>query len=150
MAALVTVCERCYGDTSVGSHGVGECPYERRSDSRGRGADVTWPGGRTFENLADTPQTFYSPAELSRYLRAHNLEPMVRHVPVPGTDKSPHTTSWAVVTQETLDGAREMLERIGKGKAPEPQTYITHMTVTMTEVPGYVTTPIAGVHNDAA
>jgi hypothetical protein len=93
----------------------------------GRGADVTWPGGKTFENLADQPQTFYSKSEYDRYLRNHNIEEFVRHVPVPGSDKSPHTVSWAAVSQETLDGAKAMLERVGKGTKDVPrETYITH------------------------
>lgn len=114
-----------------------------------RSADVTWPGGKTFENLGHEPKTFYSPAELNRYLKANRLESFVRHTPVPGTDKSPHTTSWAAVSQETLDGAKAMLERVGKGTKDEaPQTWIESMTVTVTDVPGFVTTPIGGLHAD--
>jgi hypothetical protein len=143
------ICDRCYQRvlSNGGEHGVGLCPFEKRRESFGRGADVTWPGGKVFENLSDQPQTFYSPRELNQYLKAHNLEPFVRHTPVPGSDKSPHTVSWAAVSQETLDGAKAMLERVGTAaKEPVPQTYIQSMTVTMTDEAGYVTTPIAGLH----
>lgn len=143
---MTTCCEHC-GET----YGVGQwyaCPHGFVSG--GRGADVTWPGGKTFENLGHEPVTLHSPAEKARYLKAHNLEEFVRHQPVPGSDKSPHTTSWAAVSKETLDGATAMLERVSQGtKAPEPQTYIQSWTVTTTEVPGFVTTPITGVHDAA-
>ena len=137
-------------DTCGALFGIGDdyrCPHDRVSG--GRGADVTWPGGKTFENLGDAPKTFYSPAELNRHLKAHNLESFVRHTPVPGSDKSPYTTNWAAVSQETLDGAKAMLERVGSaGKTNAPQTWIQSLEVTVTDVPGYVTTPIAGVHAD--
>jgi len=109
----------------------------------GRGGDVTWPGGKTFENLGDAPQTFYAPSELTRYLKTHRLEPMVRHQPVPGTDRSPHTTSWAAVSQETLDGAAAMLERVGqsRGTKDDRQTYIESFSVTVTEEVGTVRAP---------
>ncbi len=109
----------------------------------GRGADVTWPGGKTFENLADQPQTFYSKSDYTKYLKANNIEEFVRHVPVPGSDKSPHTVSWAAVSQSTLDGAKAMLERVGAahGRDPEPQTWIESMTVTVTDEAGTVWAP---------
>ena len=138
-------CDRCYQPTSIGEHGLGLCPLEPRGRSAAVDA-VTWPGGRTFENLSDSPQTFYSPAEKARYLKTHRIEEFVRHVPVPGSDKSPHTTSWAAVSQETLDGAKAMLERVGKASDPEPRTWVESMTVTMTDVPGFVTEPLQEIH----
>jgi hypothetical protein len=129
-------CDTCGENYEIGQWYA--CPHEWVS--RGRGADVTWPGGRTFENLANEPQTFYSKTEYTRYLRTHGIEEFVRHQPVPGSDKSPHTTSWAAVSQETLDGARAMLERVGRGRAPERQTYVSSFTpsteVGMTTVKG--------------
>lgn len=131
-------CDTCGQDYQIGQWY--QCPHEPMR--AGRGADVTWPGGKTFENLSDTPQTFYSPSELKRYMQAHHLEPMVRHQPIPGTDKSPHTTSWAAVSQETLDGAKAMLERVGKGGGKtERPTYIESMTVAVTTETGTVTAP---------
>lgn len=141
------ICDHC-GTTLV----IGMYPFCGPGRDHGYGAAavdaVTWPGGKTFENLGHEPRTFYSPAELSRYLKAHNLEPMVRHQPLPGTDKSPHTTSWAAISQASLDGATAMLERVGAGKAPAPRTYIESMAVTVSTVSGYVTTPIGGLHAD--
>lgn len=142
-------CTECGTELQIGMYPfcAGD-PAGHGSPVRGRSGDVTWPGGRTFENLANEPKTFYSPAELNRYLKAHNLEPMVRHQPVPGTDKSPHTSSWAAVSQETLDGAKAMLERVNTGGKSERPTLIESFSVTVTDVPGYVTRPIAGVHAD--
>ena len=106
----------------------------------GRGADVTWPGGKTFENLGDTPQMFYSPAEKARYLRQHGIEEYVRHQPVPGSDKSPHTVSWAAISQHQLDGARAMLERVGSGSKESTETWVRsfepHTEVGVTTVRG--------------
>jgi hypothetical protein len=129
-------CDKCGADYQIGQWYA--CPHEPLR--AGRGADVTWPGGRTFENLADTPQTFYSPGELNKYLRAHNLESFVRHQPVPGTDKSPHTTSWAAVSQHQLDGATAMLERVGNGKDATP-TWVQSLTLTEVVESGTVTAP---------
>lgn len=138
------ICKHCFTDADNGQpHGFLVCS----SGSSGRGADVTWPGGKTFENLGHEKKTFYSPRELQAYCKAHRIEPFVRHRPLPGTDKSPHTTSWAAVSQATLDGAKALLERVGTGRDPAPQTYIQSMTVTVTEVPGFVTEPITGIHD---
>lgn len=134
-------CDRCYQPATEGEHGIGLCPLERRSARAASVTAVTWPGGKTFENLANTPKTFYSPAELNRYMKAHNLEPMVRHQPIPGTDKSPHTTSWDCIAPETLAGAKALLERCAAGGKRERQTYIDSMTVTVTEESGTVRAP---------
>jgi hypothetical protein len=83
---------------------------------RGQAADVrddTFIGGLTLENLGHEPVTVGSRSELRRELKARGLEPMVRHVPVPGSDKSPHTTSWAAVSAYSLEQARLLLERVG-------------------------------------
>lgn len=126
------------------------CPHGRGVNSV---EAVTWPGGKTFENLGDQPVTFYHRSDYDKYLRTHRIEEFVRHQPVPGTDKSPHTTSWAAVSQDTLDGARAMLERVGKaGKEAPPATYIQSMTVTVTDEAGTVVAPLGtfGVFEDVA
>lgn len=131
-------CDRCGAALAIGVYPF--CPH---GDIRpGRGADVTWPGGKTFENLGDQVQTFYSPAEQARYMRQHGIESFVRHQPVPGSDKSPHTTSWAAISQHQLDGAKAMLERVGAGKNAAPQTWVERFEpateVGMTTVRGRV------------
>lgn len=110
------MCRHCYREPKEGeAHGFLVC--DAATPKTGRGADVTWPGGRTFENLGHEPMTFYSPAEKARYMRNHGIEEFVRHAPVPGSDKSPHTTSWTAVPD--MDGARAMLERMAQSKASD-------------------------------
>lgn len=70
------------------------------------------------ENGLPHPVRIRSMSEYRRLMKENGNEQCVRHVGVPGTDKSPHTTNWGAVTQQTLDGAREMLER-PKGKSIE-------------------------------
>ena len=138
-------CDRCYQPASLGEHGIGLCPMEKRRNASAV-ESVTWPGGKVFENLGNTTQTFYSRSEYQRYLKTHRIEEFVRHVPVPGSDRSPHTTSWAAVSQTTLDGAKAMLERVGTPTKTEPRTWIQSMTVTVSDVPGFIAESIAGVH----
>lgn len=51
-------------------------------------------GGITLENLGPTPVTVYSHTERKAIMRARGLRESVRHVGLPGSDKSPHTTRW--------------------------------------------------------
>jgi hypothetical protein len=127
----VITCETCGEDYNIGQWYA--CPHEPLR--AGRGADVTWPGGKTFENLGNDPVTFYSPLEQKQYMKSHGIEEFVRHMPVPGSDKSPHTTSWAAVSRETLDGAKKMLERVGKSSSKaETGSYVKEFSVTITDV----------------
>lgn len=57
--------------------------------------DDSIPGGETIENLAPTPQTFYSRSEKRLYLKQHGIREKVQHVGLQGSDKSPYTTRWA-------------------------------------------------------
>lgn len=56
--------------------------------------DDTWPGGRYFEHVSHTGETFYSRSELKRFLAATGQLEYVRHQGTPGSDKSPHTSRW--------------------------------------------------------
>ena len=136
-------CDRCGTVFGVGADW--RCPHERM---QGAVRDDSFIGGKTFENLGDTPVTFHSKTDYRRYLQTHGIEECVRHVPVPGSDKSPHTTSWAAVSQETLDGAKAMLERVGTGTDPVRPSYIQSIETYIRDEAGYVTTPIRGVHVD--
>jgi hypothetical protein len=51
-------------------------------------------GGQWFENLAPTPVYIESKSHLKREMATRGLTERVRHVGVPGTDKSPFTTRW--------------------------------------------------------
>jgi hypothetical protein len=56
--------------------------------------DAITGGARHFENLGHTPVYIESKSQLKAELKARGLEPHVRHVGVPGSDKSPNTTRW--------------------------------------------------------
>jgi len=76
------------------------------------------PGGETLHNVGPEPVTFYSRSEKRRYLKEHGLVEMVRHVPVPGSDTSPHTSSWSSVN---LEAGRALAERQAQTKATTPE-----------------------------
>lgn len=65
------------------------------------------------ENGFREPRRFSSKAERLRALKEVGCAEMVRHTPVLGTDKSPHTKSWAAIGPGTLESARLLLERVG-------------------------------------
>jgi len=47
---------------------------------------LCWPGG--------APRRYTSKSEMAREAWKRGLTNYVRHVPLPGTDRSPHTVSW--------------------------------------------------------
>jgi hypothetical protein len=56
------------------------------------------PGGMLVKhaicNPDGSPRRFDSQSELREYARARGWTNVVEHKPLPGTDKSPHTTRW--------------------------------------------------------
>ena len=63
------------------------------------------------ENGLPHPVRIRSWSEYRRLMKQHGCEPAVRHIGVPGSDKSPHTTSWSSIAPQTLVDAKAMLER---------------------------------------
>lgn len=109
-----------------------------------------YPGGRVIENLGHLPVVVYSRSELTRIARARGLESFVRHTPLPGTDKSPHTTSWAASSPWMIEQARLLLERVGTQAPPRPEPPITEDVPTafagrVDTTPGPATIPRAAV-----
>lgn len=80
------------------------------------------PGGQWIENLGPQPIRFDSKKDIVRYAKAHGMEPFVRHTPIPGTDKSPYTTSWAVTSPYQLEAAAALVARMGTVKSPPTET----------------------------
>lgn len=109
----VTICEKCGAELRMGEWAF--CPHGR--GTYGAQSD-DWPGGKTFENLGPQEITLYSRSELRRELKARGLEECVRHVPVPGSDRSPHTVSWTAVD---LEAGRILAERQAHTKASAPE-----------------------------
>lgn len=94
----MSICERCFTDTSVGEHGQYKCPYEARKATQVIGDDI--PGGVVIYNGAcwpdGSPRRHYSKSSIAKAAKANGWEPGVRHMPQPksGSDKSKHTTRW--------------------------------------------------------
>lgn len=68
-------------------------PTERRWKTLGVIGDEI-PGGQWIENLGHEPVKVYSKSQLRDEAKARGLVQAVRHMPVPGSDKSPVTTRW--------------------------------------------------------
>lgn len=93
------------------------------------------PGGVVLENLGPTPMRFDSKRDILREATRRGLQPMVRHVPIPGTDKSPHTTSWDVPCAYTLEAAKALVSRMGTvEQTPADEPTVIGPTVTKTEI----------------
>jgi putative FmdB family regulatory protein len=75
----------------------------------------------TQENGFKEPRRFTSKRERLRAIAEMGMSEMVRHTPVPGTDKSPHTKSWSAIGPGTLESARLLLERVGAVKPSDEQ-----------------------------
>jgi len=124
-----TRCEKCgrlmqLGEWPFCPHGVGA------SSVRGDEIDVVIENNGTSE-----PIRFRSREVLRRHLAAYKREPFVRHVPVPGSDKSPHTTDWSKgsIDAQTLENARVLLSRGSLSAEQEPEP--VPMTWTVRELP---------------
>lgn len=126
-----TSCTSCGGELHVGDFPFCHGDPSRHVKASTGIEDVTWPGGKVFENLGHDPVRCDSPADLKRELKARNLEPCVRHVPQKGSDKSPHTTSWAGMDPYTLKAAEALVQY--RGPVQPAESYITHLTFSVTE-----------------
>lgn len=63
-------------------------------------------------NGTGAPIRFRSREALKQHMDRFNLSPAVRHMPVPGSDKSPHTIDWSRgIDPVTLENARILLSR---------------------------------------
>lgn len=111
-----TVCEECGAELRIGDfpicHGDPTRHAPGLSRVNGDECDVIQENG--FRH----PTRFTSKTALARALAEKGLEMRVRHVPIPGTDKSPHTTDWSKgsIDPYTLESARILSERNGAAK----------------------------------
>jgi hypothetical protein len=73
-------------------------------------------------NLGREPVHITSHAQRRALMAAGGLVEFIRHTPVPGTDKSPHTTDWSKgsIDPYTLESARILVSRQG-GKHEETE-----------------------------
>lgn len=84
-------CDECGAELEVGSYPF--CPHGKGSQMV-ESDDI--PGGMWIENLGPVPVKVYSHTERLAIMRSRGLNEYVRHMGVPGSDKSPHTTNWDV------------------------------------------------------
>lgn len=103
------ICEKCGAELWIGAFPF--CPHGEAVP--GKLADVTWAGGRTFENLAHQPQTFYSQAEYRRFLKTTGQREFVRWA----GEHDKHVPRWVTMDPYTLEQARLLLERVGNQSA---------------------------------
>jgi hypothetical protein len=107
-------CEKCLAVLTVGDWPW--CPHERAGSAViGDEIDVVLENNGTPE-----PIRFRSREAMQKHLDAHHLAPLVRHVPLPGTDRSPHTVDWSRgIDPVTLENARVLLTRRVIGSTPD-------------------------------
>lgn len=105
-------CDRCGAD-----YGIAAWPFCPHGTPNWAARSDSIPGGMIIENLGPTPMRFDSWSDYHREVDRRGLVNKVQHVPVPGTDKSPYTTSWATMDAVTLENARVLAERQASTKA---------------------------------
>lgn len=118
----MTCCETCHKELIVGEFPF--CPHGFRGGHMGVIGDEC---DVVQENGFAHPTRFTSKSELAKALDAKGLEMRVRHIAVPGTDKSPHTTDWSKgsMDAQTLENARQLTMRTGTaGKTAAPDAPI--------------------------
>ena len=101
------ICTSCGNAMQIG--GWPFCPDHGRPSYTNVTDEI--PGGMLIENLGPTPIRVYSHSERLRIAKERGLQEVIRHVPLPGSDKSPHTRSWATMDPYTLENARILAER---------------------------------------
>lgn len=106
------------------------------SNKRAAADDI--PGGVVLENYGPVPIKVYSHTERHRAMkydhrgrrrvdhmgREYQLTEAVRHVGVPGSDKSPHTRSWATMDPYTMQNAIDLVSRAGARGANHSDAYV--------------------------
>lgn len=86
-------CDRCGHEMQIGEFPF--CPHDRQANSV-IGDDI--PGGIDIRhgicNPDGTPKRYYSKSSMAKAAAERGLANYVVHVPMKGSDKSPHTTRW--------------------------------------------------------
>ena len=82
-------CDKCLAELEIGS--LQFCPHGR---STLQVVSDSIPGGMILENLGPTPVRVDSHSDRRHLMALKGLTEKVRHTPLQGTDKSPHTTRW--------------------------------------------------------
>ena len=110
----MTTCNRCQRDLQVGDFPF--CKGDPADHERQATAIIGDELDYIDHNLGRHPIHIRSRAQRRLLMQERGLVERVEHVPVPGSDKSPHTRSWAVVDLAAATalvsrgGALEVLE----------------------------------------
>lgn len=94
---MTASCADCGREMQIGEYPF--CPHGFPAANR-KAQEVTWPGGKTFENGFSEPRTFYSPAEYHRALGELGLK-------VRGDGEE----SGAWISQASLEKAKALVMR---------------------------------------
>lgn len=81
-------------DTCSATYDIGDWPWCPHGRYGGSVESDSIPGGLTIHNMGHEPVTVYSWSERKKIMKQRGLREQVRHVGLPGTDKSQHTTRW--------------------------------------------------------
>lgn len=103
-------CDRCGATLEIGAFPF--CKGQPSDHGRGVGAVHGDEMDHVQVNGTREPIRFTSKAERRAWLKANGLEEAVRHVPLAGSDKSPHTIDWTSrMDPYTANNVRILLER---------------------------------------
>ena len=86
---LSRLCPTCHMYLRVGDWPICDGSGHPPSNLTVEGDEI--PGGMVIENMSAQPEKFYSKSDWRRRMKELGLVQMVKHVPQPGSDKSPHT-----------------------------------------------------------
>lgn len=114
---LLPCCDQCGGALRVGDYPF--CHGDPAKHQRAVNSVISDECDITVENGFHTPQRFTSKADHRRALAAKGLEVNVRHVPIPGTDYSPHTTDWSRGSVD-LEAAIALVQPRGRVNCGQP------------------------------
>ena len=70
-------------------------------------------------NLGPEPIHITSRAQRAAIMKERGLREAIWHIPMPGSDKSPHTRSWDTPCAYTMEQARILVSRQGQGRDPD-------------------------------
>lgn len=114
-----TICDRCGHEIKIGEYPF--CPHGFGAGNRIHD-DI--PGGVWLENYGPDPIKVYSHTERRRIMKERGLEEFVRHTPIPGTNRSPHTIDFgAMIDPQTMRNAEELVKRVTGGSDEDSEPY---------------------------
>ena len=134
-----TTCDSCGGEIRLGDWPMCNGNPEKHRPAAGVVIQDSIEGGELYYhgicNPDGSPKRYYSRSEIRQAEKERGVENVVRHVPLPGTDKSPYTTDWSKgsMDAQTLENVRVLLSRQTKssswGKESSPEDVLIENAV---------------------